>query len=123
MRLHHLWPYSLLNLVHPLDDYADDVELLRHPKGELKQLMPGFDEVEHGVEILAQLDLDHILARQETCAALRGIVAWCIGALRCHRQHKYHDLETRFGIPNGILSPLAQSQIAMLPCASRGSDQ
>ncbi len=111
---------SILNLTPPCDDAADDVELLRHPKGDLKQLMPGFDEVEHGVQILARLDLDHMLARHNTCAALRGLVAWCIAALRCHRLSACHDLETRFCLPNGILSPLAQNQIAMLPCVPPG---
>lgn len=107
---------TILNLTPPLDEPVDDVELLRHPKGDLKHLVTGFDEVEHGIQILASLDLDYILSRQDTCASLRGLVAWCVAALRCHLLCDCYDLETRFCLSNGVLRPHAQSQIAMLPC-------
>lgn len=100
----------------PITDSLGDVEDMRHPKGEMKQRIPGFDEVAHGVQILSLLDLDHILARESACAALRGIVAWCVAALRCHQLYAYHDLETRFCLRTGSLSPLAQSQIGLVPC-------
>jgi len=60
-----------------LQDHPGDVEEIGHPKNELKQLVEGFDEVEHGQEILAILDVEHVLSRPETCASLRGLFKWC----------------------------------------------
>ena len=106
----------VLNPTPPLTDYPGDVEGMHHPKGELKQRVPGFDEVEHGVQILSRLDLDRILARADTCASLRGLIAWCVAALRCHIHATYTDLETRFCLSDGVLLPQARNQIATLPC-------
>ncbi|MEI6776490.1 MAG: DUF4276 family protein [Chloroflexales bacterium] len=107
---------AVLDPTPPLTDYPDDVETMRHPKGDLKQRIPGFDEVEHGVQILSLLDLDHILARADTCASLRGLIAWCVAALRCHAHAAYSDLETRFCLSDGVMLPQARTQIAAVPC-------
>ena len=59
-----------------IEDYEGDVETIRHPKGRLKQLHRGFDEVEHGCQILDKLRAAHVLSRRETCASLRTMFAW-----------------------------------------------
>ena len=64
-----------------LEDFRDDVETIRHPKNELKNHHPGFDEVEHGRAIVARLDLRHVLSRPKTCAALRALFGWCSRAI------------------------------------------
>lgn len=60
-----------------LEDHEDDVETIHHPKGELKRLFRDFDEKEHGRQIVARLDVPHVLARPETCASLRTLFGWC----------------------------------------------
>jgi len=60
-----------------LDDYDGDVETIPHPKNELKRLVPGFDEVEHGREIVARLDVPRVLSSPDTCASLRTLFGWC----------------------------------------------
>jgi hypothetical protein len=72
-----------------LSDHADNVEEIRHPKNELKSLAPGFDEVRDGKEILSQLDLEHVLARPETCASLRVLIAWCSLAMGMPGSSRY----------------------------------
>lgn len=59
-------------------DHAGDVEDIRHPKNLLKELVPGFDEIRAGAEIVASLDLEHVLRDPSTCAALRALFAWCV---------------------------------------------
>jgi len=72
---------TVLNLKPPLADEPGDVERLRHPKNELKRLSPGFDEKMHGQQLVALLNIEHVLARPETCASLRVLFAWCMQAL------------------------------------------
>ena len=64
-----------------LEDFEDDVETIRHPKNELKSQCPSFDEIEHGKKIVAQLDVQHVLSRRETCASLRTLFGWCSSAI------------------------------------------
>src|SRR5262249_34694362 len=64
-----------------LTDYEGDVEQIRHPKSELKQQVEGFDEIDHGRQIVEQLDVRHILSRPDTCASLRTLFVWCTKAL------------------------------------------
>lgn len=64
-----------------LSDYEGDVETIRHPKRELKNLKAGYREIEDGREILKRLDVSKVLSRVETCAALRTTFAWCSKAL------------------------------------------
>jgi len=58
-------------------DYETDVELIPHPKNDLKRLFRGFDETEHGVEILQRLDIPHVLSNPLTCSSLRTLFKWC----------------------------------------------
>jgi len=70
---------NAINLVLSTDliDYEGDVETIRHPKGELKKLVNGFDEVEHGGKILSLLDVEHVLSNSTTAASLRTLYQWC----------------------------------------------
>lgn len=62
--------------------YADDVEDLRHPKGELKARLGSYRERRDAGAILEQLELGRVLADPVTCAWLRACVAWLDEALR-----------------------------------------
>ncbi len=86
------------------DDYDGDVETIRHPKNELKTHFPGFDEVEHGSEIVAKLDLLHVLSRPDACASLRTLFAWCLKAI---------DLEPtgEFEVIRGSYSDVTRNQL------------
>lgn len=64
-----------------LEDYEGDVEMIRHPKNELKKHCASFDEIEHGKEIVAHLEIQHVLSRRETCASLRTLFGWCSKAI------------------------------------------
>lgn len=86
-----------------LKDYEADVENLRHPKGELKRLFKGFDEIRHGGEILSILDVEHVLSNCETCASLRTLYQWCWKKMEQVSTEKYQLL-------NGKLSEVTQSQ-------------
>lgn len=62
-----------------------DVETIRHPKGDLKAACRAigrkFHEKDDGAAIIAQLDLEAILAAPHACASLRSLVAWCVKAV------------------------------------------
>ncbi|NQU20798.1 MAG: DUF4276 family protein [Candidatus Nealsonbacteria bacterium] len=90
-----------------LEDYQDDVETIRHPKNDLKKHHPGFDEVEHGEAIVAGLDLPHVLARPETCAALRTLFGWCSKATG-------QTPTDQFELADGSYSELTKQQIDAL---------
>lgn len=64
-----------------IEDYEGDVETIRHPKNELRQLFRGFDEIVHGHEIVDRLRMCHVLSRKETCASLRTTFAWLCRAM------------------------------------------
>ncbi len=64
-----------------LNDYEGDVETIPHPKAELKKLASGFDEVEHGRQIVARLDVPHVLSTPEACASLRTLFGWASAAI------------------------------------------
>ena len=51
-------------LAQTLEDFEGDVETIENPKNSLKRLYHGFDEIEHGREIVARLDMRHILSRE-----------------------------------------------------------
>jgi uncharacterized protein YktA (UPF0223 family) len=84
-----------------LKDYEGDVETIRHPKGELKQLYKGFDEIEHGGQILSRLDVEQILSNPETCASLRTLYQWCWKSMGLAPTDKYQ-------LVNGKLSEITQ---------------
>ena len=59
-----------------LVDFEGDVETIRNPKRDLKNLCPGFDEREHGRQIVERLNVPHMLSRADACCSLRTIFAW-----------------------------------------------
>lgn len=64
-----------------LTGFEGDVETIRNPKAELRNLAPGFRETTDGVEIVRRLDVPHVLSRRDTCASLRVLFAWCWKAM------------------------------------------
>ncbi len=102
---------TTLNLNPSLDDYSDDVEDLRHPKGELKKLYPNFKEIEDGGKILENLDVEHILSRPDTCAALRTLFAWCVKILESYPYMNDTLLTEKYQLSKGKLSPITSTQL------------
>lgn len=90
-----------------LGDYEGDVESIRHPKGDLKALYTGFDEIEHGQQIVARLNVPNVLSRQDTCASLRTLFGWCSKAIG----EKPTD---RFQLRDGRYSDVTRKQIGNL---------
>jgi hypothetical protein len=88
-------------------DYAGDVETIRHPKNDLKAAFHGYDEIEHGRQILTQLDVPLVLSRADTCASLRTMFAWCSKALG-------EPQTDRFQLEKGRYNPVTQPQIDAL---------
>jgi hypothetical protein len=91
-----------------LQDEVEDVETMPHPKNKLKGIARHFDEIEHGKAIVQQLDLAHVLARPETCASLRTLVAWC-------QKAKGVPFGDEFCLANGRLSEVTKAQLDALP--------
>jgi hypothetical protein len=87
-----------------LNDYEGDVETIRHPKGELKQIYSGFNEKEHGGRILDRLDVEKVLSNPNTCASLRTLFAWCLKALGEVPTDKYQ-------LSSGKLSKITKAQL------------
>jgi hypothetical protein len=88
-----------------LQDYEGDVETIRHPKGDLKQLYRGFDEVEDGGKILEYLNVEYVLSKPDTCASLRTLFAWCLKALGKNLNDDQYQLR------NGKLSEITKGQL------------
>lgn len=72
-----------------LDAPVEDVETIRHPKGRMKDLHAGFDEVSHGERIVRKLRLDRILDNPSTCKSLRTLVDWCLTAMGVEHGNRY----------------------------------
>jgi hypothetical protein len=87
-----------------LTDYEGDVETIRHPKGELKQIYSGFNEKEQGGQILDRLNVENVLSDPNTCASLRTLFAWCLKALGEVPTDKYQLL-------SGKLSEITKAQL------------
>lgn len=97
-----------------LADHVGDVEdAIRHPKNDLKALVAGFDEVEHGNAIVRSLDLTHVLSRPDTCAALRALFAWCCEVIG-------HPLSDRYRLADGIHDMITGAQLARLSKVGSG---
>ena len=91
-----------------IEDYEGDVETIRNPKGRLKQLHQGFDEVEHGCQILDKLRAAHVLSRRETCASLRTMFAWICRIIGETEGEAYQLSEGRYSdVTRGQLRTLA----------------
>ena len=88
---------SVLNT--ELDDYEGDVETIRNPKSWMKNLYPGFHEVEDGCRIMGCLSVCQVLSRKDACSSLRTMFAWihkAIGEPECELSHvmdgRYNDV-------------------------------
>lgn len=92
-----------------LVDHEGDVEDIRHPKNELKKLA-AFDEKRDGAQIVALLDLSHVLSRPDTCASLRVLFAWLSNrmGLSCGEE---------FCLSSGIHDVVTGPQLAMTAAA------
>jgi hypothetical protein len=88
-------------------DFEGDVETIRHPKSELKQAKPDFDELADGCKIVEYLDLNKVLGNPDTCASLRTLFKWCSRA----KQETYSD---RFQLQQGVCSPVTEQQVEAL---------
>ena len=64
-----------------LVDFEVDVETIPNPKRNLKNLWRGFDEMEHGRQIVERLNVPHVLSRADACCSLRTIFAWIYTAI------------------------------------------
>ncbi|MCI0704439.1 MAG: hypothetical protein L0241_25565 [Planctomycetia bacterium] len=93
-----------------LTDHDGDVETIGHPKGQLKGLFKGFDEIEHGEQILKALDVGHVLSNPQTCKSLRTAFAWCWEALGLVKTDT-------FQLSQGLLHTVTSPQIAALSAA------
>jgi hypothetical protein len=96
-----------------LSDYSGDVETIRHPKNDLKNLYSGFDEVQHGGSILDCLNVEHVLSRPDTCASLRTLFAWSSKVLA---EYSTPSAENQppvdpYRLQDGILSEITKSQL------------
>ncbi len=94
-------------------DCADDVETIRHPKGELKLLFRGYDEIRHGDEIIGRLNVEHVLANPQTCASLRTLFAWCIEAI-LEFYPEFQGEFPNFQLENGVQYPVTNGQLNIL---------
>ena len=91
-------------------DHPADVEQIGHPKGELKARWRGFDEIEHGRQIVPRLDLEHVLSRPQECCALRTMIAWCVAKL-IEADVVWDDtLSGSYHLTDGCRSPLTSGQ-------------
>jgi hypothetical protein len=91
-------------------DHNGDVELIGHPKNEIKQLFSGFDERDHGALIVPTLELDHILDNPNTCAYLRSLMCWCVRQLRANCPVWDPNLEQCFQLQAGVREQLTDNQ-------------
>jgi hypothetical protein len=94
-----------------LEDYAKDVETIRNPKRDIKNLYPGFDEVDDGGKILECIDVAHVLSRPEACAWLRTMFAWCVKVLERYTSCESSSLSEKYRLDDGALSPITRTQL------------
>jgi hypothetical protein len=92
-------------------DYQGDVETIRHPKGDLKNLLASFNEIMHGEQIVHRLDVPHILSNPDTCASLRTLFGWCWRALGLPPGDEYQ-------LAKGKYFDLTRAQIEQLPAVN-----
>jgi hypothetical protein len=112
---------TALKLNPPLQDYAGDVETIRHPKSEIKRIYPEFDEIEDGGRILDHIDIEHVLSRPDTCAWLRTLFDWCVKVLEWHSSHELSPLYDKYRLCDGEQSPVTRSQLDIL-CGEEKND-
>ena len=99
-----------LKLQVPIDDYNSDVELIRHPKGELKKIYKNYNEIKDCEKILDIIKIDKVLSKKDTCAWLRTLFTWCIYVIK---KNTYYIMPTPapFCIDEGIYSIVTGKQL------------
>ncbi|HVC96321.1 MAG TPA: DUF4276 family protein [Pirellulales bacterium] len=91
-------------------DYPTDVEQIGHPKYQLKQSWPGFDEKAHGGPVLKLLDIERVLSRSAECCWLRAMFAWCVAKLLAADAIHDTSLCTAFCLTDGCQAPTTSGQ-------------
>ena len=94
-----------------LSDYEEDVETIRNPKSDLRQIHPSFREIDDGGEILDQIDIEHVLSHPDTCASLRTLFAWCVKVLETYSDHDCTDFNDKYRLHDGKLSEITRTQL------------
>ncbi len=94
-----------------LPDYEDDVETIRNPKSDLRQMYPAFREIDDGERILARIDIEHVLSRPDACGSLRTLFAWCVKVLETYSDHDCTDLNDKYRLHDGKLSGITGTQL------------
>ena len=94
-----------------LADYAGDVETIRNPKSDLRELYPSFGEIEDGGEILNHIDIEHVLSHPDACASLRTLFAWCVKVLETYSDHDCVDFYDKYRLHDGKLSEITGTQL------------
>ncbi len=92
-------------------DYEDDVETIRNPKSDLRQMRPSFREIDDGGRILDQIDIERVLSRPDTCASLRTLFAWCVKVLETYSDHDCADFYDTYRLHDGKLSEITRTQL------------
>jgi len=100
-----------LGLEPPINDHSGNVEDIRNPKGQLKTLFQGFNEIEHGGMILERLNVERVLSNPETCAWLRTLFAWCVKALERYPDFEALSLQDKFCLSTGLMSDITKGQL------------
>ena len=94
-----------------LPDYEGDVERIRNPKSELRQMYPSFRAIDDGGEILDRIDIERVLSRPDACASLRTLFAWCVEILAQHPNFVRASFDARYRLHDGILSVVTGTQL------------
>ena len=89
----------------------DDVETIRNPKSDLRQMYPSFGEIDDGGRILDQIDVEHVLSHPDTCASLRTLFAWCVKVLETYSDHDCADFYDKYKLHDGKLSEITRTQL------------
>jgi len=104
---------NALDLTPPIMQYDGDVEAIRNPKSELRQLFPDYNERHHAGLILDRLDLDIVLSNPEYCSSLRTCVKWIVDQLKAYPDQEIFDafnFDERFHLQEGRLYPVTANQ-------------
>ncbi len=91
--------------------YEGDVETIRNPKSDLRQMHPSFREIDDGGRILDQIDIEHVLSRPDACASLRTLFAWCVKVLETYSDYNCTGFYDTYELHDGKLSEITRTQL------------
>jgi len=95
-------------------DHESDVEEIPHPKNTLEQAAKTagilFKERRDGADIVRNLDIEHVLARNDECAYLRSLFAWCVARLEANCPIWDVSIGSAFAIQGGKQAELTAHQ-------------